>query len=144
MPWRPCERAAVLPHGPWPGEYIAVTPDIANTPSGPWFDHDRAHAVGRALSGILRHGHCLNMRGDLQVVRPDGFLAVSHVMQALRQKECGNVSLAELEAAVDMNDKCRFQLLFAPGSSHGPIIAVRASYAHSLNDVDDEFLHMPA
>jgi RNA:NAD 2'-phosphotransferase (TPT1/KptA family) len=50
------------------------------------------------------------MRGGMQVMRPDGFVAVSQVMQALRMKKCGAVTLSELEMAVDMNDKCRFQL----------------------------------
>ena len=138
----PCARVNSLPQGPWLGEYIDITPDIAHMAQCP-VSAERAHAVGRALSGILRHGHCLKLNTGVKVVRPDGFIAVSLVQQALRQKNCGDVSLAELEAAVDFNDKCRFQLLSRQGSNTGPIIAIRATYAHSLSAVEDEWLHMP-
>jgi len=71
-------------------------------------------------------------------------LSLSLMAGRLCWQRGGQVSLAELEMAADSNDKCRFQLLSSTGSSSsGPIIAARATYAHSLNDVDDKYLYMP-
>jgi RNA:NAD 2'-phosphotransferase (TPT1/KptA family) len=82
------------------------------------------------------------MTGGMQVMRPDGFVSVPHVMRALQTKRCGVVTPAELEMAVNLNDKCRFQLL-SRSDSDKSIVAVRATYAHSLSAVRDEYLYMP-
>jgi RNA:NAD 2'-phosphotransferase (TPT1/KptA family) len=84
------------------------------------------------------------MRGPVNVVRADGFIPSAIVQEALRAKRCGIVTLDELVLAVDYNDKCRFQLLSRTGLvNDGSVLAARATYAHSLSCVQDQYLYMP-